>query len=84
MKWPAHDQALRSAQAAAVRAWREFDADLTREELAARLAISVRSVQRIESGEVSIRTDVVHAMEQIHPGIVRRLFPATAPTGRRP
>lgn len=66
---------LRSAQARSLRAWRVDDAQLSREELAVQVGLSVRSVQRMEHGESSLRVDVVYLLEEIKPGLVRRLFP---------
>lgn len=58
----------------AVRRWRVQQAELTREQLAVKLGVSLRTLSRIEAGLGDPRASELWAMEKICPGLVASVF----------
>ncbi len=76
--------AFRRRVGAAMRRWREQDACLTREELAPRVGLSVRTLERLESGASDLRLSDLRQLEKIHKGLAARLLKILSPDLGKP
>jgi transcriptional regulator with XRE-family HTH domain len=65
-----------------IQEWRA-DAEMTREQLAARVGVCLATIVRWEHGMMDPRAYELEKLEAVHPGLVTALFPAARARHRR-
>lgn len=76
--------AFRRLAGAEIRRWRQQSARLTREQLAPRLGLSVRTIGRWEDGAGDPRLTELYDMERIAPGLLEAIVLVFSTDGGKP